>query len=123
MKTAPGAGLVAAAEETPLWAYALGGLALLAGGLFLALRPKGPPAPKPLRARDVFKLPASLDGFAVVALLRRMGASPLMALTAPQKQELTADLERVQSACFGAAAAMAETDLKAVAEKWLRLAR
>jgi hypothetical protein len=123
VKTAPGAGLVAAAEETPLWAYALGGLVLLAGGLFLALRPKGPPAPKPLRARDVFKLPASLDGFAVVALLRRMGASPLMALTAPQKQELTADLERVQSACFGAADAMAETDLQTVAEKWLRLAR
>jgi hypothetical protein len=52
-----------------------------------------------------------------------MGASPLMALTAPQKQELAADLERVQSACFGTAAAMTETDLKAVAEKWLRLAR
>ena len=123
VKTAPGAGLVAAAEDAPVWAYVLGGLVLLVGGLFLALRPKGPPAPKPLRARDVFKLPASLDGFAVVALLRRMGASPLMALTAPQKQELAADLERVQSACFGATAAMSEADLKSVAEKWLRLAR
>jgi len=29
----------------------------------------------------------------------------------------------VQSACFGAAAAMTETDLQTVAEKWLRLAR
>jgi len=123
VKTAPGAGLVAAAEETPLWAYAFGGLVALAGGLFLALRPRGPAAPKPLRARDVFKLPATLDGFAVVALLRRMGTSPLMALTAPQKQELAADLERVQSACFGATAAMSEADLKGVAEKWLRLAR
>lgn len=123
VKAAPGAGLVAAAEETPPWAYALGGLVLLAGGLFLALRPKGPPAPKPLRARDVFKLPASLDGFAVVALLRRLGASPLITLTAPQRQELGADLERVQSACFGATAAMTEADLKAVAEKWLRHAR
>ena len=123
VKTAPGAGLVAAAEEAPVWAYALAGLAAVAGGLFLAFRPRGPAAPKPLRARDVFKMPASLDGFAVVALLRRMGASPLMALTAPQKQELAADLERVQSACFGATAAMSEADLKSVAEKWLRLAR
>ncbi len=123
VKTAPGAGLAAAVEEAPVLVYALGGLVLLGGGLWLAFRRKGPPAPKPLRARDVFKLPGTLDGFAVVALLRRMGASPLMGLDATQKRELTADLERVQSACFGATAAMTANDLKTVAEKWLRLAR
>jgi hypothetical protein len=46
-----------------------------------------------------------------------------MGLDATQKRELTADLERVQSACFGATAAMTANDLKTVAEKWLRLAR
>jgi hypothetical protein len=73
-------------------------------------------------------VPAAYQGnlancIVALEMANRMGASPLMALTAPQKQELAADLERVQSACFGAAAAMSEADLKSVAEKWLRLAR
>ena len=39
----------------------------------------------------------------------------------PQQQELQQDIQRVQQSCFGThAAAMSETDLRTLAEKWLR---
>ncbi len=78
---------------------------------------------RPLRARDVFKMPGDLDGFAVIALLRRMGSSPLVELREKQRTELQQDLQRVQQACFGAkGGTMSETELRGVAEKWLRAA-
>jgi hypothetical protein len=78
---------------------------------------------RPVRARDVFHMPADIDGFAVVALLRRLRTSPLVKLKDGQQQELQSDLKRVEQACFGASAgAMSEADLRTVASKWLRLA-
>jgi len=108
------------------WQLAAGGtgLAVLIGGFIFALAKRGGPAKeRPLRARDVFKMPGEVDGFAVVALLRRMGASPLVKLRDKQQQELQQDLQRVQQACFGSSkGVMSETDLRSVAEKWLRAA-
>ena len=79
--------------------------------------------PRPPRARDVFKLPSTIDGFAVVALLRKLGVSPLVKFTAAQKAELQQDIERVQAGCFGGASTLSDADLKTLAEKWLRQLR
>ena len=90
--------------------------------LWLALRGKGK-AERPLRARDVFTMPKEVDGFAVVALLRRLCSSPLVKLKDTQQSELQTDLKRVETACFASSAgAMSETDLRAIASKWLRSA-
>jgi hypothetical protein len=68
-------------------------------------------------------MPGDLDGFAVVALLRRLGASPLVKLKETQQKELQGDLQRVEQTCFGAdRSAMSEADLRSVASKWLRFA-
>ena len=79
--------------------------------------------PRPPRARDVFKLPASIDGFAVVALLRKLGSSPLVKFTAAQKSDLQQDIERVQTGCFGGTTTLSPSDLKTLAQKWLRQLR
>ena len=68
-------------------------------------------------------MPALVDGFSVVALLRKLTASPLVKFTAAQKSELQQDIERVQSGCFGGATTLNEADLKSLAEKWLRQLR
>jgi len=107
-----------------LW---LGGVvvALAVGGLLLlayAKRRNGADD-QSVRARDVFKMPGDVDGFAVVALLRRLRTSPIVQLGEPQQQELQQDLQRIQQTCFGAqGSAMSEADLRSVAEKWLRVA-
>ncbi|MHA3774132.1 hypothetical protein ACXR0O_21595 [Verrucomicrobiota bacterium sgz303538] len=73
-------------------------------------------------ARDAFQMPRDVDGFAVVALLRRLRASSLVHLQESQRMELQADIQRVQQSCFGASgASMSEGELRGVAEKWLRL--
>src|SRR6185295_13740602 len=97
------------------WQLAVGGagaVILLGGLIFAFAKRRGPAKERPLRARDVFKMPGEVDGFAVIALLRRMGTSPLVKLRDPQRQELQQDLQRVQQACFGAKSAMSETDLR-----------
>jgi hypothetical protein len=101
--------------------WIIGGAAGVLGiGLIFFLARK-PAAEKPLRARDVFKMPGDVDGFAVVALLRRLCSSPLVKLKETQKNELQTDLKRVEAACFGASAnAMSEADLRGVLTKWLR---
>jgi hypothetical protein len=122
VKAAPGAGYVPpVAEDEDTYLYA--GLAvLLTAGAWLVFRPRNT-GPRPPRARDVFKLPASIDGFAVVALLRKLAASPLVKFTDAQQAELNADIERVQTGFFGGAATLSEADLKTLAEKWLRQLR
>jgi hypothetical protein len=82
------------------------------------------PRERLLRARDVFSMPEEIDGFAVVALLRRLCKSPLVELKDSQKEELQADLEKIEQACFrsDAATAIPESDLRALASKWLRSA-
>jgi hypothetical protein len=68
-------------------------------------------------------LPATVDGFSVVALLRKLGTSPLVKFTAAQNAELQQDIERVQTGCFGGTTTLSPADLKTVAEKWLRQLR
>jgi hypothetical protein len=122
VKAAPGSGYVPpVAEDYSAYLYVgLASLAAFVGWLVFRKRDKGP---RPPRARDVFKLPATIDGFAVVALLRKLGASPLVKFTAAQQAELRQDVERVQTGCFGGASTLSEAELKALAEKWLRQLR
>lgn len=106
-----------------LWPGVGAVIALALGGLIYAMVKRGDAAgERPLRARDVFKMPADVDGFAIVALLRRLHTSPLVSLREPQRQELQQDLQRVQQTCFGGnGSKMTEADLRGLAEKWLRL--
>jgi hypothetical protein len=123
-RTTSAGGVVAKPKShVGLW-LGLCALALLAGLAirFFANRQPGA-SDGVVRASDVFKMPSEVDGFAVVALLRKLRTSPLVTLREPQQQELQQDLQRVQQACFGANGdAMSEADLRTVAEKWLRLA-
>jgi len=122
--TAMTGGVKAKPARLALWLGACAVVALLGSGLLMLFakrrtrKESGPP-----RARDVFKMPHEVDGFAVVALLRRLRTSPLVNLREPQQQDLQQDLQRVQQACFGGnGGAMSEADLRGVADKWLRLA-
>ena len=99
-------------------------LIVLAGAVIAFIKRRKSAGEQAVNAGDVFKMPADLDGFAIVALLRRLRASPLVALAEPQKAELQQDLQRVQQTCFDTKSnTMSETELRSVAEKWLRLAR
>jgi hypothetical protein len=97
---------------------------LLISGLALVFAKRNSnPERRPLHAQDVFKMPADVDGFSVVALLRRLHTSPLVKLRDTQQQELQQDLQRVQQTCFGSnGRSMSESELRGVAEKWLRAA-
>jgi hypothetical protein len=122
VKVAAGAGYVPPVAEDD-WTYLYIGLAVAVAFVgWLVFRPRNT-GPRPPRARDVFKLPASIDGFAVVALLRKLAASPLVKFSSAQQAELKADIERVQTGCFGGATTLSEADLKTLAEKWLRQLR
>ena len=122
VKVAQGAGYVPpVAEDYSTYLY-IGLAAVTAFVVWLTLR-KRDTGPRPPRARDVFKLPATIDGFAVVALLRKLGTSPLVKFTAAQNAELQQDIERVQTGCFGGTTTLSPADLKTVAEKWLRQLR
>jgi len=107
-----------------LWPSIGAVIALVLGGFIYAMVKRGAAdSERPLHARDVFKMPAEVDGFAVVALLRRPRTSPLVQLGAAQQQELQQDLQRVQQTCFGSQGSkMSEADLRGVVEKWLRAA-
>ena len=122
VKTAAGAGYVPPVAQDD-YTYLYVGLAvLLTAGAWLVFR-KRDTGPRPPRARDVFRMPATVDGFSVVALLRKLAASPLVKFTAAQKSELQQDIDRVQSGCFGGATTLTEADLRSLAEKWLRQLR
>ena len=114
---------IVASKSPYLWPSIIGGAVLVVAFiLWLMLRGRSK-TERPLRARDVFTMPQDVDGFAVVALLRRLCSSPLVHLKETQQSELQSDLKRVEAACFGASAnAMSDTDLRAIASKWLRSA-
>lgn len=122
--TTGGVGAPSPRSHLALWLGICAVLAIAGSGLIVAYAKRATSGPESaLRARDVFKMPSDLDGFAVVTLLRRLGASPLVHLQEPQRQELQQDLQRVQRACFGAdSGEMSESHLREVAEKWLRVA-
>jgi len=102
------------------WLVTAGAIIVGVGLLFVFFRKRG--GEQPVLARDVFHMPAEVDGFAVVALLRRLCSSPLVKLQDKQKQELQSDLKRIEQACFGAQNTMPESDLRNIASKWLRCA-
>ena len=119
----PGTGAIPPAPTSPWFWPSLGSIVALLGlGLFFGLRsgPKGPAAPL---ARDVFQMPATVDGFAAAAFLRRYGASPLITLNAAQKGELAQDLARIQEGCFNGVSTLGEPDLRAILQKWLKQLR
>ena len=118
VKVAQGAGYVPPAVED-LSAYLYAGIAAVVASIAWLIFRKRDTGPRPPRARDVFKLPAAIDGFSVVALLRKLGSSPLVKFTAAQQAELQQDIERVQTGCFGGTATLSPADLKSLAEKWL----
>jgi hypothetical protein len=118
VKVAQGAGYVPPAV-VDLSAYLYAGIAAVVASIAWLIFRKRDTGPRPPRARDVFKLPAAIDGFSVVALLRKLGSSPLVKFTAAQQAELQQDIERVQTGCFGGTATLSPADLKSLAEKWL----
>src|SRR5205085_9222916 len=60
-----------------LWLGVGAALVLLSGGLLIVFaKRRASIEERPLRARDVFKMPSEVDGFAVVALLCRLRTSP-----------------------------------------------
>jgi hypothetical protein len=124
-RTSVGGGVTAQpARHHLLWLAVGAVIVLLGGGFFFAIARRNSEAEeRALHARDLFKMPDDVDGFAVFALLRRLSASPLVKLQGSQREELQQDIQRVQQACFDSkAGAMTEASLRSVAEKWLSLA-
>jgi len=123
--TGGGGGVLMKPGRNPYLWLGVGAVAVLVlGGMIYSLVKRGAgDGEAPLRARDVFKMPADVDGFAVVALLRRLRTSPLVQLGEAQQQELQQDLQRVQQTCFGGAGSkMSEAELRGLVEKGLRAA-
>jgi len=105
-----------------LWTFIIAVLLLGAGAGFYVLRAR-PATEQALAAREIFHMPRDIDGFAVIALLRRLRASRQIALEETQQRELQCDLQRVEQSCFGAGTdTMSETDLRNIATKWLAFA-
>lgn len=119
-----------AAEPLPadrwVWyAAAAGGASLLVLLLLAATWRALHRRQRPLRAADVFRLPAQVDGFVVVQLLRALGSSELVRMTAAQRTEMQQDIQRIQASCFGGngRGELPAEELRLVARKWLRVAR
>ena len=73
-----------------------------------------------VRARDVFKMPAVVDGFVVVRLLRRLSTSALAGFEPAQLAAVQQDIERVEQAVFvPGAAGLSDRELRDIAGKWL----
>jgi len=106
------------------YAAAAGAIAvLLLAGLVIVRLVHGR-GERPLRARDVFRMPPRLDGFVVVQLLRSLGSSHLVRLSDTQRREMRQEIGRIQKACFdGNGSTLSEDELRSVARKWLRVAR
>jgi len=105
------------------------GVAVGAGALVLLLlivliRLIRGPRQRPLRARDVFRMPAQLDGFVVVQLLNAMDKSELVHLSQKRRAEMREEIERIQATCFGSnGSSLSADELRTVARKWLKVAR
>ncbi len=107
-----------------LWLGIGAPLLALAGWIFAFLKHGTGAGDQGTAAANALRMPGEVDGFAIVALLRRLRASPLVKPAEPEQQELQQDIQRGQQSCFGTSAVtMSETDLRSLAEKWLRTAR
>jgi hypothetical protein len=123
-RAAHGAGAAPQNSHLALW-FGLGSAVVsIVGGIVLVRYVKRREASAQTASTgETFKMPGEVDGFAVVALLRRLRTSPQVRLGESQRQELQQDLLRIQQTCFGAAgSALPESDLRGIAEKWLRAA-
>ena len=82
------------------------------------------PRKRALRARDVFRMPAAVDGFVVVRLLRALGSSDLVHLPNKRQAQMQEEIQRIEQSCFrgNGSAAMSEDELRNVARKWLKIA-
>ena len=97
-------------------------LAVLLGVVLAVLRLRRTSTQRPVQARDVFRLPARLDAFRVVSLLRNLLASDLVHLSDEQRQTLTSEMHRIESACFGTqGTGMTEDELRRVATTALKM--
>lgn len=117
--------LLAPADRSRWYAAAGGGagfLVLLLSAVFYLRRRS---RRRPLRAADVFHMPAKVDGFVVIQLLRALGESDLVRLASAQRAEMQQDVQRIQASCFGGDGhqPLSEDELRLVARKWLRAAR
>ena len=125
VKVSAGAGLQAvlkSAENPWNLVVAVGLGAALLAWLAVAFfkKPKGP---RPLRARDIYKLPEALHGFSVVALLRRILSSDMVNLSSAQRIDIKQDIAKIEHACFNGVDSMSETELKSLAMKWVGILR
>jgi hypothetical protein len=116
--------LVERSDRRVQYAAAAGGGLLLLVLLAVAVRWLRGSGDRPLRARDVFRMPEQIDGFVIVQLLRALDTSHLVRLSPERRTELQHEIHRVQDACFGGngSAGMPEEELRNVARKWLKIA-
>ena len=118
-----GAGTVAPPPPRRNWGWMISGAAasaaLLLVGLLIFLRARHRQAPA-VRPRDLFKMPAQVDGFVVVRLLRRLSSSPLVGFGPAERAAVRQDIERVEQAVFvPGAAGLSDGELRDIAGKWL----
>jgi hypothetical protein len=116
-----GAGAVAPPRRD--WVWMTSGAAALAValpvGLLILRRSRHRQAPG-ARARDLFKVPAKIDGFVVVRLLRRLVSSPLAGFEPAERAAIQQDIERVEQAVFvPGAAGLSDGELRDIAGKWI----
>jgi hypothetical protein len=68
-------------------------------------------------------MPATVDGFVVVRLLRALDASELVHLPDNRRAQMQDDMRRVEQSCFrDDAAALSQDELRNIARKWLKIA-
>ncbi|HYW80905.1 MAG TPA: hypothetical protein VE890_15090, partial [Thermoguttaceae bacterium] len=101
---------------------AAGGIAVLLLVIGL-IRLVGGPRERALRARDVFRMPAHVDSFVVVQLLKALDDSELVRLSERRRAEMQAEIDRIQASCFhDNGSGLSERELQNVARKWLKIA-
>ncbi len=73
---------------------------------------------------DRFSVPAQLDAFNLVALLRSMALSDRVQLTPGQRDDLRQTIKRVESSCFDPSqSALAVDELRRTAQQWVDVVR
>ena len=114
---------VASVEPWMLYSAAAGGLAFLLIVVAVLVRLIRGPRQRPLRARDVFHMPAEVDAFSLVQLLRALERSELVRLTTRQHDEMQQEIQQIQASSFDDnGSELSDEHLRRVAKKWLKTA-